>query len=521
MYISIVLLLRVCLTALSLVLGALALRTWQRRRRAPEAPIVAALIASAAIYCFGYAQELAQTTLAGAASWLQVEYLGVPWIPALWLLGARRHSGLRTHLGWLFAVPVATFVAEQTDSLHWLQAKSMELLRHGPFWVLKLHSGPAAWLNLAYLNVALLYGAWLYIARPRRARRAGMRTAVLVGSSLIPWAGHLVYLAGWSPWGLDLAPMMLGVSVVLAHLAVFRFGVFDLMPTARSLVFHNMRDAVIVSDLRHRLADFNPAAHDLIPCLVGAEPGEDLACVLREMPELAKALLGPEGTRRIELDCGGEMQQFEVRVFPLCHDGYRSGSAAILANVAAQVRLMDELRRTAQTDALTGVANRRCFEANIQRESARCARHGEPFSVALVDIDRFKSVNDCMGHHVGDGVLVIVTDRILRCLRESDLLSRLGGDEFAILLPRIGAKGAMEAAERIRAAVAVNAMDAGGAPLRTTVSVGVATYDGFEEADWAELLRQADMALYEAKAMGRNRVAGWEQLRERRLDRSA
>jgi diguanylate cyclase (GGDEF)-like protein len=512
---------RVGSTALSVGLAALALRTWKRQWRAPEAPIVAALIASAGVYCFGYAQELAQTTLAGAASWLQVEYLGVPWIPALWLLAARRHRGLHTHLGWLFAVPVATFVAEETNSLHRLHVRSIELVQHSPFWVLKIHCGPIGRLNLAYLNLALLYGAWLYIAQPQRVGHTRVQTTVLVCSSLVPWGGYLVSLAGWSPWGLDLAPMMLGVSGVLVYLAVFRFGVFDLVPMTRSLVFHNMRDAVIVADLQHRLADFNPAAHDLIPCLVGAQPGEHLACVLREMPDLAKALLGPDGTRRIELDCGGEMQQFEMRVFPLYRDGYRSGSAAILANITAQVQLVDELRRTAQTDALTGVANRRCFVANIQRECARCVRHGEPFSVALVDIDRFKTVNDCMGHHVGDGVLLTVTNRILRCLRESDLLSRFGGDEFAILLPRIGEIGAMDAAERIRAAVAAKAMDVDGDALRATVSVGVTTYNGFDDADWVELLKQADMALYEAKAMGRNRVSAWEPLGRSRLDRSA
>jgi diguanylate cyclase (GGDEF)-like protein/PAS domain S-box-containing protein len=322
-----------------------------------------------------------------------------------------------------------------------------------------------------------------------------------------------VYLAGWSPWGLDLGPIMMGVTVVLGYMAVFRFGLMDLMPMARSLVFQSMRDAAIVTDRQGRLVDFNPAARELMPLLDEAKTGKELTSVLSGAPELVETLLGPDGTRRLALSWHGETQHFDVRVFPVYRDKQRSGSAAILANITAQVRLMEELQHSAETDALTGVANRRSFLANIQRECARCARHGERFSVAVLDVDNFKAVNDGNGHHVGDGVLLIVADRILQCLRESDLLSRFGGDEFAILLPETDAEGALDVAERIRATVAASAVDVDGETVRATVSIGVATQeDG--GASWERLLKQADKALYDAKARGRNQVAAWNELAE-------
>jgi len=512
MSLSVVTMVRLFLTVVALVLAVMALSAWNRRRLAPEAPIFALLILSAALYCFGYAGEVAQTTLAGALFWLHVEYLGVPWIPALWLLGARKQHGLSSRNSLLFAVPLMAFAGEQTTPLHGLYDRSIQLIARGPFWVATADRGPIAWLYIAYLNLAILYGAWIYVFHPPASVHRRMQRWVMVASSLVPLGGYLIYLCGWSPWGLDLAPPMLGVTVILGYVAVFRLGCMDLIPMARSLVFHNMRDAVLIVDLRHRLVDFNPAARELLPCLATASPGDDLARVLSKMPALAEALLGPDGVRTLDLEAGGERQQFNVRVFPLLQDKERSGSAAILANVTAQVRMVHELRHSAETDALTGVANRRSFLAALERELARSARHSEPFSVALVDLDCFKAINDQMGHHAGDSVLLAVTARILQCLRASDVLGRYGGDEFAILLPQTDKEGAAKVAERIRTAVANSTLDVDDQAIQLSISLGLATWDAAEGVDRRQLLKRADKALYQAKALGRNRAAAWNGL---------
>ena len=104
--------------------------------------------------------------------------------------------------------------------------------------------------------------------------------------------------------------------------------------------------------------------------------------------------------------------------------------------------------------------------------------------MAVLDVDNFKAVNDGNGHHAGDSVLLIVADRILQCLRESDLLSRFGGDEFAILFPQTDAEGALDVAERIREIVAASAVDVDGERVRATVSIGVATQDEADGTNW-------------------------------------
>ena len=164
-----------------------------------------------------------------------------------------------------------------------------------------------------------------------------------------------------------------------------------------------------------------------------------------------------------------------------------------------------ELLRLASVDPLTGVANRRALLDRLAAEAWRARRYKQPLCVLMLDLDRFKAINDTYGHGRGDLVLRQTTERLGACLRESDLLGRLGGEEFAVLLPQTGLSGAREVAERLREAVGSAPFDLDGLSLPVTVSVGVAEHrPGLEPAEGS--LARADEAMYRAKREGRNRV---------------
>jgi diguanylate cyclase (GGDEF)-like protein len=498
---------RIFLSGIALALALMAAVAWSRRRRASEAAIISLLLVSAAIYCFGYSGEVAQTELADAMFWLHLEYFGICWIPALLVLLARNHNHLRTRLWLLLPIPLVTFVAQLSTPLHGLFDRSLLLLSRPPFWIVSAQRGPIAWLFVAYMYVALLYSAWLYISRFRSSSRLFQKQSLLfVTSFLPPLIGNLIYLCGWSPWGLDLAPAMMAVSAIVGYFAVFRLEFFDLVPMARSLVFNNMRDAALVTDMRHRLVDFNPSARALLPLLGSVNMGDDITAAFPETLILQKVFSDPKHSQKIDLSLDGEPQHFEMRVFPLLMEKHQAGWAVILANVTAQLRLVHELRHDAETDELTGVANRRSFKAAIEREHARSVRSGTVFSLLIIDIDHFKSTNDHFGHSAGDSVLSAITSRIVSCLRRADLPCRYGGDEFAVLLPESGPESALEVAERIRCAVANAPIKMDGRSLRASVSIGVATYAPAYATNWEPLLDDADRALYRAKAAGRNQV---------------
>ncbi|MEJ2694588.1 MAG: diguanylate cyclase, partial [Candidatus Thiodiazotropha sp.] len=184
------------------------------------------------------------------------------------------------------------------------------------------------------------------------------------------------------------------------------------------------------------------------------------------------------------------------------------GQAANLASIAIEHhQTLAELERQAHIDSLTGLANRGRFMALAEAEQARAARYGKPFAVLLLDVDHFKSINDLYGHKAGDAVLRELGAILRKTLREVDIIGRIGGEEFAALLPETDAAQAPEVAERLRRAIADSEMPAGdGEPLHITVSIGVVV--STEHASYIDkLLSQADIALYQAKNNGRNRVS--------------
>ncbi len=167
--------------------------------------------------------------------------------------------------------------------------------------------------------------------------------------------------------------------------------------------------------------------------------------------------------------------------------------------------LHEDAQRLATTDALTGMLNRRALLEIIERERLRSDRHGFPFSLMLLDIDHFKTVNDTRGHAAGDAVLKGVASVLNTVARRTDLVARWGGEEFVVALPQTREAGARIAGERVRRAVAEAAHSVpGGEPISVTASVGISSGD----APWNQdaLLVAADAAMYAAKARGRNRV---------------
>lgn len=169
-----------------------------------------------------------------------------------------------------------------------------------------------------------------------------------------------------------------------------------------------------------------------------------------------------------------------------------------VANAEARVRLTVQ----ATTDGLTGLVNHGAFHSALAEEFARTARYGRPLSIAVIDLDRFKSLNDTFGHRAGDAALARVGSLLRSHARLADTVGRIGGEELAWLMPETDAKGALEATDRLRRAIAASPV---AGPLGLTASIGVARRTRLEQ-DPEHFFRRADAALYQAKENGRDRV---------------
>lgn len=176
--------------------------------------------------------------------------------------------------------------------------------------------------------------------------------------------------------------------------------------------------------------------------------------------------------------------------------------AALVGRLRASLMLQ---RHQAMTDALTGVLNRRAFYIAAERERLRAEREHQPITIAYLDLDGFKSINDRLGHGSGDAILTSFAETVSSLLRGSDLVARIGGDEFTILLPNTDARNAVQALTRVRRALvernAVNPTEA------VTMSTGLATYHKVPTTV-DEMIDEADRLMYRAKDNGRDRIVG-------------
>ena len=184
---------------------------------------------------------------------------------------------------------------------------------------------------------------------------------------------------------------------------------------------------------------------------------------------------------------------------------------ALLALARLQeTRAIEEQLRSVErqsiTDFKTGTFNDRYFHRRLREEFSRARRYRSSISCVMFDFDNFKKINDSFDHAFGDFVLLAVAKKVREAIRDSDIPARFGGDEFALLLPNTQLDEAVRIAERIRTIVSQYSFERAEHSTSVTISVGISTFDGVEDLSAEELLRQADLALLEAKRRGRNCV---------------
>jgi len=482
-----------------LLLLALSGYGWANLRfRVPGTVLFILLTVAAALWCFGYAYEKTQITTDGFLMAARLEYLGLAFVPTLWLLVTLHWMDhpLATSRRLAFAVlgfSAAVVALVATNHLHHGWYASITPLRPG---FARFVPGILYFPVFAVLASPFVVSSVLLLRRRRKVSHFRQKAGIILTVNIIPLAGAVVFQLGFRPGGLD--PTIFSVIPTFAVLALglFLHDFIRIVPIAREVVVESMEHPVLVFDDRGRLIDRNQAARPHLEAYRDA-----LANPVADQGELSLTLDGVDKTFRFRRSPirtqGGEVQ----------------GSVVLLTDVTEERRLLDELGHQASHDALTGVANRRHFEDHALGEITRANRHGGTVAVVLFDLDWFKSVNDQFGHAAGDLVLRSVVAIVQPRLRPYDLLARIGGEEFVVLMPEAHPVEAREAAERWRTALEATPQIVGGTVIPVTASFGVATLNDLPLTVAVDprlrldaLMGLADKALYQAKAEGRNRV---------------
>jgi diguanylate cyclase (GGDEF)-like protein/PAS domain S-box-containing protein len=277
-------------------------------------------------------------------------------------------------------------------------------------------------------------------------------------------------------------------------------------------VLDNIDNGVFLLDPQRKVVFANQALADMLGVTVESLVGRHHDELVREAAEhssdpddslrrLKVAVTGPYALRG-EFELEKPRRRFIRWVSRPVELGEGVGQLTVLTDLTADIELMREREHLARTDPVTQLMNRRAAEEVLEREASRAQRFGSRISVALIDLDHFKQVNDRHGHAAGDEALRATAQVINAAMRGVDVAARWGGDELLAILPATGLEGARSFAERVRAAVELLGP---GVMHGATLSVGVAELQPGE--DWSDAVRRADARLYEAKDAGRNRVA--------------
>jgi diguanylate cyclase (GGDEF)-like protein/PAS domain S-box-containing protein len=302
---------------------------------------------------------------------------------------------------------------------------------------------------------------------------------------------------------------------------------FDLMPIARSTVIENMSDLMLVLDTRNCLVDFNPAAQEVfglgkihsggIPVTTLLEQGLDFLQHCKNERERGEFTIGSAEHCRVydvtfipinarkKYFVGWMILMRDITTRKQAEDELRSAYTCLQTQLTEVEKLQIQLREQAIRDPLTGLFNRRYLEETLERELARAFRQQTLFTIIMLDIDHFKKVNDLYGHKAGDLILKNLGEYLLSHTRTEDIACRYGGEEFVLILPGMSLESAYQRAEQFRISFQAFRVKYNENEFGVTLSLGIAAYPE-HSTSVEELVAMADLALYAAKAGGRNRT---------------
>ena len=504
-----------CSGSLSLFLAFYALHN----RRSTLIYLFSCFAGCVTLYAFGYGLEMLSHTLEEMLLWSKVQYLGISFIPGLMLAIALSYSGNKEglgpiKLGLILLIPLVICLARLSNPYHHLFYRSAAMIPWEYGALLKIEPGPFYLVHAVFSNLAWLVSFGVLIRFFFRTSGPYRRQIMIIilGSS-IQWFGYMFYLTGLGPEGLDLNPLLLGLTVPVYAFGFIKFALFSLVPVARDQVFEEMRDAVVVTDNQLRLVDFNHKASRLFPRMVQENIGLALPQLFEGTPEISKNLkVRASDEVEVGLNTPEREQFFRLSRVPLSEKSKREmGYIFTFTDVTVQKEFTDKLERLATIDELTGIYNRRHLRSLADVELQRMLRSGEELTVLLLDLDHFKTINDTWGHQCGDQVLQSFAYVLNENIRAMDIFGRLGGEEFMILMPGTPKEKALGTARRLCQIVDIQPFNYEGHDIRFTVSIGVSgSWDLDPEKRLSlnldHVIRKADRALYQAKQNGRNQA---------------
>lgn len=464
---------------------------------------------SITFYSFGYAMELYSNSLSHMLFWNLVQYVGLPFLPALWIMFTIEYNNKRirniTKLS-LFVIPILTFIFRYTSNINHLYYLSVQFTTNHYFPVLYIMKGPWYWVHVIFITSCFIVSNYLYFDMFYRKSTGSIRrqSLFMLIASFLPWVSLVLDLLNLSPLDIDYGPFAITSSVLLFFIAFLRYQFLNIKPLARDKVFESTDDGIIVLDMNYNIIDFNPSAASICSALRENVIGKNVREVIGEHEGLVNSI---QNFVEAQCDLKEPKGNFKVSTVKIVEPNDREvGYIVTLTDITKYMDTMEELNHIASRDALTGVFNRRYFVELSTHELEKSKRYHQPLSMIILDLDFFKQINDNYGHQAGDAVLQEVAGICRNSIRSTDILGRYGGEEFVIFLPETTLEDCQMIANRILTNIEAAEVFYEEKCIKATASLGITGVNSATVESLDYFLKYADAALYQAKSDGRNCV---------------
>ena len=469
-----------------------------------------ALSLSIQIYLLGYLMEINMTQLDQLMFWNQVQYFGIPFFPALWLLVSIIYTGRVKHLKgihWvlIFGVPVVTFIARLTNHLHHLYYTEMYVKVTRGVTLMFLSKGPAYVFQMSYVLVTLLLCTWFYYQRYKKSKGTErMPFRLLLIASVLPYVALVLVALNMGGTGIDFTAIILPPCVYLINLALTRYNFLEVKALARERVFLDSELGLVILNNDYHVVDYNERSAVFFSWLGEHMSYDHLDQLLEHHQSIWEDIQAAQ-TNVVCIEHLDEAKYLDISVKPIHNHQEISGFLLTMEDVTERELLKESLMNMANTDGLSGLNNRRHFSETAQEIFQRAIRYRETFCVLMMDIDYFKKINDSYGHAVGDDVIRTFAKLMKSVFRSTDVIGRMGGEEFAVIMINTDLETAHKKSEEFRLLVANHLMEFEDYTFNITVSIGISTLTP-DTPNFDSMINHADKLLYLAKDAGRNQT---------------
>ena len=468
------------------------------------------------VYATSYFFEITATSLDQIKFFLNMEYLGIFFIPIFWVFIAwSYHPGkssynqnLLRNLRFLYFIPIIVNLFVWTNEWHHLIYYNIGINYNLSISLIDVERAPGFWVINSIIILLYLVATFRMVYNFIRSKGNQRKQYLLLSLAAVPpFLSYILILKQATPYSIDLNPIAFALSGLILFWGIGNLQLFNILPIAQKLVIDVMRDAMIVLDTKGCLLECNLPAQ-----LMFVNDTQTLFKVpLSQLnPHLSPLFSHSSDTYEIEivLPETEEIKTFSVhRVLISDRHNRTRGNLYLLHDITDIGKYVKELELLASFDGLTNLLNHRQFMNLANKEAHRLQKQGSgKFSLIMFDLDNFKAINDAFGHSAGDNVLQQIGQIVPQQVHSYDLCARYGGEEFVILLYDTAIIEATALAEKIRSVIEQTNFTFHDTELQITASFGVSTYSPQYKNSWEITLNQADTALYQAKDAGRNVV---------------